>query len=55
MRKYEFSKLDFELLNEVINDYLITSILTPALEQRLETMKQRLEKAHTGWLEIEED
>lgn len=53
MKKYELSKIDFELLDEALNVEMKLS--SGARQARLEQLRDKLRSAHTGYLEIEED
>jgi len=52
MTKRELSKWDFEALDHCFAEYLKTNRAT---NFRIEELKDLFAKAHTGWLEIEED
>lgn len=55
MKKYELSKYDFEALGKALK-YALDSFSQVNLEfVRIEYLKDLFVKAHTGYLEIEED
>lgn len=52
MKTHELSKYDFEVL-----DYVLANVKSPnpVAAARIEMLKDLFAKAHTGWLEIEDD
>lgn len=53
MTKYELSKYDFEAIDEAIKIALRNE--STNFSARLEQLKDKFAKAHTGWLEMEDE
>jgi len=51
MKKVELSKYDFEALDKALSHYIEYNILS----NRQEQLKDLFAKAHTGWLEMEDE
>lgn len=51
MKKHELSKSDFDKIDEVLSFYIHSRLTTDKAEQ----LKDLFAKAHTGWLEMEEE
>lgn len=54
MKKVELSKYDFKAI-DVAFDLALKELANTGYTSRIEQLKDKFAKAHTGWLEMEEE
>ena len=55
MKTYELSKYDFEVIDAAFQRVMVVGGLTPTHFCRIDQLKDKFAKAHTGWLEMEDE